>query len=195
MNLDERLQCFFLTFIACNSYITLCFLIFFLLHLVVIVGIITQQHTFCESAHAFDARSSKAYSEIGTMGLLASSNDCSTGLAVRMNISISFFSKTNEHRFSTLASKQCHRRFRFSFEVSISEYSVNLSLECDMQASCMCFGHNIGSFKERKNESSVDVMTRAYVDLHGFPEPLGALETLRIVFSNLERFIILFSQQ
>ena len=69
VDVDKRLQVLFLSFIACNAYTALSFLVFLLLHLVLIVGIITKQHSFSKCTHAFDAGTSETNGEIGSVRL------------------------------------------------------------------------------------------------------------------------------
>ena len=85
-----------------------------------------------------------------------------------------------------------------TLEIPISKNTVDLCLECNVHTCCMGFWYDICSFKQRKNECSIDVMTWAYVDLHGFTDktqPLEALETLRMIFSDLFRFFVLISKK
>ena len=115
-----------------------------------------------------------------------------------MFVRIVLLSKSHEHGFSTLATDQCHCGFLLAFEIPICKNAIDLAFKSNMQACCMCFGHDICSFVKWENEGSVDVVAWAYVNLHGFTdvaESLETLETLRIVFSDSDRFIFVFSNE
>ena len=159
VDVDKRLQVLFLTFIACNAYTALSFLVFLLLHLVLIVGVIAKQHSFCERSHAFDAGTSEANGEIGSVRLLSSSDNGSTSLSVSVDISIVFFSETDEHCFSTFTPNEGHGGLWLALEIAVSEDTVDLCFQCNVHACCMGFWYDICSFKQRENERSIDVVT------------------------------------
>ena len=93
------------------------------------------------------------------MRLLSSSDDSSTSLSVGVDISIVFFSKPDEHGLSTFAANKGHGGLWLALEIAISEDTVDLCFECNVHACCMGFWYDICSFKQRKNERSIDVVT------------------------------------
>ena len=126
VNLYQRFQGFLLAFITSDSYVSLGFLVLFLLHFVFVIGVVSKQHPFSKRTHALDACSSKTDGKVASVRFLSGCNNSRSGFPVSVCVSILFLTEANEHGFSTLASDKRHCRFCFSFEVTVCKNSVNL---------------------------------------------------------------------
>ena len=99
------------------------------LHLVVVIGVVSQHHALCEGGHACEVSVVEDHGQFVAVYLLAGSHHGSTGFSVGVNVNLLDLAETDEHGLAAFCTGEGHGGVGLGLEIAVAQNTVDLCLE------------------------------------------------------------------